>query len=527
MEQGNLGIPSSVPAFLVKLWRLVQDEDVDELISWSKNGTAFCIHDPTILSKDILPMYYKHNNFTSFVRQLNMYGFKKVVSSDYGGIKSDKDEWEFHHPNFINGRPDLLEHVKRKVHPEEKKVKSEEFSVIIEDVKELQVKHSNVQDRLESLKLENEDLWREVGDLRLKHKKQQHVLNKLIKFLILVYGGKTPEGVTSRKRLAIGPGQSTSKKMRNRLSDLEEPDNVQYSVESPVNTEDVFTMDLNQATPGPQIVVLPDEPSTSPNIQTISSRISSDVESATTMPQFTVHSPTTAKRRDSNSNRHHRHHHQDKDSTSSVSASSKKKQDELKLELPTMVPYDINREHQKQQQQKQQHYVDFSPSIFEGFSQLFPSDGPLSLATEASQELLKSLPVQDSHSAVVPFGRANSTIDKEDIDFDVDQINGSLESLQNMLSAPQYDIDTQTLRQLFDPSEAAARESKSVSTARHASDEKFQSKEVATSVQHGTQHHDEAEHLTPFSPGMFLNDMAENPTEADAKEEFQDVDSLF
>jgi hypothetical protein len=48
------------------------------LISWSKAGDVFCIFDPIKFSQVILPLHFKHNNWQSFVRQLNMYGFHKV-----------------------------------------------------------------------------------------------------------------------------------------------------------------------------------------------------------------------------------------------------------------------------------------------------------------------------------------------------------------------------------------------------------------------------------------------------------------
>ena len=52
----------------------------------------------------------------SFVRQLNMYGFHKVVSVEAGGLKSEKDqEMEFEHQLFLKGQEALLSHIKRKV----------------------------------------------------------------------------------------------------------------------------------------------------------------------------------------------------------------------------------------------------------------------------------------------------------------------------------------------------------------------------------------------------------------------------
>ena len=35
---------SNVPAFLGKLWKMVDDPDTDYLISWSDEGNSFIIH---------------------------------------------------------------------------------------------------------------------------------------------------------------------------------------------------------------------------------------------------------------------------------------------------------------------------------------------------------------------------------------------------------------------------------------------------------------------------------------------------
>lgn len=109
-------LASNVPAFLAKLWKMVDDPETDHLIAWGDLGNSFVIHNQAEFSQSLLPYYYKHSNMASFVRQLNMYGFHKVVGVDAGGLKSEKDqEMEFAHPFFLRGQDILLTNIKRKV----------------------------------------------------------------------------------------------------------------------------------------------------------------------------------------------------------------------------------------------------------------------------------------------------------------------------------------------------------------------------------------------------------------------------
>ena len=66
--------PRSLPTpFLTKTFQLVDDPSIDDVISWNDDGSTFVVWNPTEFARDLLPKYFKHNNFSSFVRQLNTY----------------------------------------------------------------------------------------------------------------------------------------------------------------------------------------------------------------------------------------------------------------------------------------------------------------------------------------------------------------------------------------------------------------------------------------------------------------------
>ncbi|XP_053322971.1 heat shock factor protein 1 isoform X2 [Spea bombifrons] len=216
MDSHGTGGGSNVPAFLAKLWTLVEDPETDPLICWSPEGSSFHVFDQGRFAKEVLPKFFKHNNMASFVRQLNMYGFRKVVHIEQGGlVKPEKDDTEFQHPYFIRGQESLLENIKRKVNNlsgaknEEVKVRQDNVSKLLTDVQLMKGKQESLDCRLLAMKHENEALWREVASLRQKHSQQQKVVNKLIQFLISLVQSNRILGVKRKIPLMLNDSSAT------------------------------------------------------------------------------------------------------------------------------------------------------------------------------------------------------------------------------------------------------------------------------------------------------------------------------
>ena len=59
--------------FLTKTYDVVDDPNTDTVVSWGFAGNSFVVWDANAFATVILPRYFKHSNFSSFVRQLNTY----------------------------------------------------------------------------------------------------------------------------------------------------------------------------------------------------------------------------------------------------------------------------------------------------------------------------------------------------------------------------------------------------------------------------------------------------------------------
>ena len=92
--------------FLLQLYKILEKEEYKNIIHWGDNGKYFIIENIHDFTENILPKYYNHNNYSSFVRQLNMYDFHKK--------KTNTNGHSFQQDKFIKGKKELIKTIRRK-----------------------------------------------------------------------------------------------------------------------------------------------------------------------------------------------------------------------------------------------------------------------------------------------------------------------------------------------------------------------------------------------------------------------------
>ncbi|KAI0253482.1 hypothetical protein BJV78DRAFT_1123024 [Lactifluus subvellereus] len=261
-----------VPPFVQKLYELVNAPSTDELIRWSDTGDSLSfsstsrtlsysvlVFEHERFANDVLPRFFKHRNFSSFVRQLNMYGFHKIPHLQQGVLKSDTETefWNFEHPHFHRGQPDLLCLVTRKnskggsqqnpdiadgdvpVSGQSGGTQLLDVNSIVSGITAIKRHQQAISADLNELKSSNQHLWQEALAARERYKNQQDTINRILKFLASVFGratghdGKdvdghgasTPLVVRRNQRLLIGNGLESNRHKGVEVVEVEDDDN--------------------------------------------------------------------------------------------------------------------------------------------------------------------------------------------------------------------------------------------------------------------------------------------------------------
>lgn len=209
---------------------MVDDPNTDEFIRWSPAGDTFLVPNHVRFGDEVLPRFFKHNNFSSFVRQLNMYGFHKVPHLQQGALKHDQPSqnelWEFSNPCFHRDQPELLSKVQRKRSGKEREHANQahnddarqvgttsnaltrgEFSHALSDadghsaaitttqlnslmnaIQGIKNNQRTIIEEISQLQHSSHALWQQGIENRLQTRKQQDTINRILRFMASVFG---------------------------------------------------------------------------------------------------------------------------------------------------------------------------------------------------------------------------------------------------------------------------------------------------------------------------------------------------
>lgn len=233
-KKDSQGKRKQIPPFVQKLSSFLDSGNTD-LIRWSDDGRSFIVLDEDEFARTLIPELFKHNNYASFVRQLNMYGFHKTVNITDGSLRQSekarkgvKPPSMYSHPYFRRNRPDLLWLIqkpngksggKRKRdgtmkdqydsdeergispmpegRPHELSVPGathdvaplprNEMQAVRQDLAKLQTQQKFISQMITQLKQQNEEFYRQASAFQNLHDRHENSINAILTFLASIY----------------------------------------------------------------------------------------------------------------------------------------------------------------------------------------------------------------------------------------------------------------------------------------------------------------------------------------------------
>lgn len=229
-NSGNTA-PNRRPAFILKLWNMVNDPKNHEYIKWSDDGESFTIKCKDNFEKLVLPRYFRHSNYSSFVRQLNMYGWHKIQDITSGSIQSGDEVRQFKSPYFIRGREDLLDNIVRnkgsKGSDDEDGGHNADLSKILDELDLIKSNQMEIAADLNRIRSDNQMLWRECYESRERHKAHADKFERILRLLASVFSSTqgpnklVGDGSTANNLISsmLGAAENNEITSHNRIND--------------------------------------------------------------------------------------------------------------------------------------------------------------------------------------------------------------------------------------------------------------------------------------------------------------------
>jgi heat shock transcription factor, other eukaryote len=207
----------------------LEDGKNTDLIRWSDDGNSFIVLDEDEFAKTLIPELFKHNNYASFVRQLNMYGFHKKVGLSDNSMRAserkNKSPSEYSNPYFRRGHPDLLWLIQKPKSATGKKGKKdgdpaedddeieeqgqqptrqrppqlkqlghgestlsqEHLQSIHQELSQIKTQQMAISQMMKQLKREQEQLYGQAAQYQEQHNRHENSINAILTFLATIY----------------------------------------------------------------------------------------------------------------------------------------------------------------------------------------------------------------------------------------------------------------------------------------------------------------------------------------------------
>ncbi|KAL3458944.1 hypothetical protein BJX64DRAFT_209630 [Aspergillus heterothallicus] len=227
-----------IPPFVQKLSSFLDESKNTDLIRWSDDGNSFIVLDEDEFAKTLIPELFKHNNYASFVRQLNMYGFHKKVGLSDNSMRAserkNKSPSEYANPYFKKGHPELLWLIQKpknaagqgsktgkgyvRVKTEEAENENEEydeenmgpsrddsarnrqlsliaqqplpkdqFANVYRELQAIRQQQQVISNTISKLRREHEQLYAQAANFQEQHNRHENSINAILTFLATVY----------------------------------------------------------------------------------------------------------------------------------------------------------------------------------------------------------------------------------------------------------------------------------------------------------------------------------------------------
>jgi heat shock transcription factor 1 len=160
--------------FLLRTYKMVSETKNHPFVSWTPDGDSLLIKDVDGFTSKVLPKFFKHKNFSSFIRQLNMYDFSK---------NKETDEFIYSHPHFRKGNRVNLGKIQRKL--VEKNSKNSPDEDLQDKLLSIGNRQKNLMQKIEVLKnnyeevaVHNQELLAQIHESKRREKNIHEVLMK-------------------------------------------------------------------------------------------------------------------------------------------------------------------------------------------------------------------------------------------------------------------------------------------------------------------------------------------------------------